>query len=485
MRTNLFGQVVVDNAEDMNSVIASIAKKYLAEKPSSQSIEQRKHKVGFGKLEDYMKDVVYGGNENWESAWENKKKELGSDDAVKAELGKHTKEYINWYNSKRANPEGSVEYAPLAEEKDFLESINDFSKLTDLWNKKGTDLSTLWSPKVAETVEETATNGTTTGTTSSTGTPSSIAELVAKGFSPEMAQSIIDNKYTLGELSGVPDYVNKYIKEKKGTVLNLPNGKQIVVDPTGTHLTGTFEDPNESAGSYFTSDDTEGFKYFTKDIEGYDNSKFTDPAKKYGASRPMIGTFDGKKVMFHGHPEQKNDTTYYTNQIIAEDPETNEFTELVNLGGSLYTDPKTGKTHKIDLQQFGKFDENDYPAYYKFTNPEYSDEFSSIVPVKGERSVEEIEKEDLPLGFKNDPLYAKSIAELKYLMSNGTLLQKWDAARVYKQKTELLKNNPQAIEGILKASNPESRSGSSITFDLFKALEDFTFGNYNPENKKD
>lgn len=239
-----------------------------------------------------------------------------------------------------------------------------------------------------------------------------------------MAQSIVDNKFTLGELSNVPESVKNYIKEKKGVVLNLPNGKQIVIDSAGTHLTGSFENPNDNSGSYFTSDDTEGFKYYTKDIEGYDNSKFTDPAKKYGASRQMTGTFDGKKVIFHGNPEQKNGTTYYTNQIIVEDPDTKEYTELVNLGGSLYTDPKTGKTHKVDLQQFGQFDETDYPAYYKFTNPEYSDEFSSIKPIQGTRTVEEIEKEDLPLGFKNDPLYAKSIAELKHLMNSGTLLQK-------------------------------------------------------------
>lgn len=461
VKTNLFGQLVVDNAEDMNSVLADITKRYIATKQTIPTNTTQSQKASLGNLEDYMKEKVFGKSEDWENLWEARKKTLGTKEAIQAELGKHAKDYLSWYKGKLSAPESGVEYTPLEREQDLLKSIETgWESFIPEANRLGWDIARLANYEPEKSPEQ----GINTREDLK-------KQLISKGFGITDAEAIASgNEYTsvLPEL-GITDapWLNEALKNYS-ILYNPENKRTLVVNPlTGQPVEDIlFKDPDAPGyGTYFSQ--SGGVPtLFRPGVEGYRKELFADPAKQFGAARPLVGTLDGEEVELIGHPEKVNGKTLYYNTIIAKDPNTGQYIELHRTPEGKYINPVTKQEHAVDIKEYGNFDETTYPAYYKYTRADYKDPFSSLAPIAPTRSISEIAAESLPLKYKNDPAYAKTLAELKYLISNGnTLLDKWEAARIYRDKLAVLENNQPSIEGILRASKP------SKGFNLFSNLE--------------
>lgn len=143
VKINAFGQTVIKNRGDANSLIANLTSEYLSSYPEDTRavIITDKIIVEFGPVESYIKEIVFGGNANYLQMWAARKQRLGSTADIKKHIMRLYRDYNDWHHEKMVNPEEFAQYMPIKGEKLLLDAIanNDWNSFVIEANKFGSD----------------------------------------------------------------------------------------------------------------------------------------------------------------------------------------------------------------------------------------------------------------------------------------------------------------------------------------------------------
>lgn len=471
INTNLFGQFNLDNKK-ANTWIANAFSRYnKSAKNKPVTTNSTNQEVDFGPLENYVKDVLYHKNDNWGNAWQDITKDL-SEKEIQKRIGETYKSYLDWHIGKMNSPEKGVHYNNIDNQEELYNYASkiangeftpeDYKKFKDLGSRYGTDFSTFYTPKTEQQIAAEAQEK------AAIDSQAYLKELTDQGISEEVANWIITNKYKIGQLGAdIPEHVRNYITEKEGIVLDLPNGKQIVIDPEGKKLENhDFTDPDNNPNTYFTND-AQGFRYFAPGTKGYSGSRFADPVGRGKDLRPIIGSFPGYEgYKIYGVPKALNNGERdYIKHLHLINPNNNEAFDLFKKGDAegVYQD-RDGKEISGELTGWGEYVKDAEGVQLAFEpHPDTISAYDKIPAIKKDNLDLDIDS-TLYIGRGNVEEIRSILSGLKYIIENEEeypdletqnkahrkyfdILNLLESKSEYTSLREILKNNDKTSNG--------------------------------------